>query len=83
MTRVNKTIVNIIGWYGAGANLLGYFLISFDYIEPRSVLFQVLNFSGSIGIILISWAKRAYQPLLLNAVFASITLIVLLKIAFT
>lgn len=76
-----KIFVEIYGWYGAAAIVVAYALVSFDMVSPTSLLFQLLNASGAIGIVLVSFYKRAYQPGVLNAVWAFIALVALLRMA--
>jgi len=79
---MNKLIFEIIGWYGAAAIVLAYFLVSFRILGAGSVIYQILNLSGAIGIVLVSLLKKAYQPAALNFIWTIIALIALIKIIF-
>lgn len=79
---MNKLIVEIVGWYGAVAIVAAYFLISFGLIGAESIIYQILNFTGAISIVLISFYKKAYQPAALNLIWTIIAVIALLKIIF-
>lgn len=79
---MNKLIIEIIGWYGAAAIVSAYFLLSFDLIRAGSIIYQTLNFTGAIGIVLISLYEKAYQPVALNLIWTIIAVIALLKIIF-
>ncbi len=70
-----------LGWYGTAAVVGAYALVSFNALDNTSVLFQVLNLTGSIGLIAISWHKRASQPAVLNVIWASIALVALIRLA--
>ena len=70
----------IFGWYGAVAILLAYVLVSLDVVSPQSWAYQLLNFTGAVGILVISYVKHARQPALLNLVWAIIALAALLSI---
>lgn len=70
----------IIGWYGVFGIMLAYGLVSFEVVSPTDVLYQVLNITGGIGIVIISFYKRAYQPGVLNVIWALIGLAALTKI---
>lgn len=47
MTR--ESIDEIIGWYGMGAILLAYALVSFNFLSVSSTIYQLLNFTGAAG----------------------------------
>ncbi|MFA6071961.1 MAG: hypothetical protein WC810_25580 [Janthinobacterium sp.] len=76
-----KEVLNeIIGWYGALAIMGAYFLNSFYIIESNSFWYQFLNVTGAIGIVLISFVKKAYQSMVLNIIWVIIGTIALIKI---
>jgi len=68
-----------IGWYGLAAVLAGYFLNSFGYIQSNGFTYLLLNLTGGAAIALISYQKRAFQPMVLNIVWLVIALFGLLK----
>lgn len=70
-----KLMENIVGWYGAFVILLAYILVSFNVLQPANIIYLVLNFTGSLGILVISYVNRAYQPAVLNLIWALIALI--------
>ncbi|MBI4262271.1 hypothetical protein HY624_01980 [Candidatus Uhrbacteria bacterium] len=72
----------IIGWYGTVAIVGAYFLNSFGILSATSWPYQVLNLTGAIGIVVVSFAKKAYQPAALNAIWTVIAAIALVKILF-
>lgn len=76
----SKRFVEVIGWYGAAAILIAYALISFDVISPNGYAYQLLNLTGAIGIMSVSFAKQARQPALLNLVWAVIALVALISL---
>jgi hypothetical protein len=78
---MNKKIVDeIIGWYGAVAIVLAYALLSFGAIAPTDLVYQVLNGTGALGIVYISLKKKAYQPGVLNVIWAIIATLAIIKI---
>lgn len=79
---MNKLFAEIVGWYGAFTIILAYVLVSFAFIGTDSIIYQILNFTGAIGIVIISLAKRAYQPATINVIWTVIALIALLRIIF-
>jgi hypothetical protein len=77
-----KLTNEILGWYGTVAIVLAYVLISFNIVTSNSTAYQLLNFTGALGIIAISFSKKAYQPAALNVIWAIIALIALSRIIF-
>jgi len=77
--RKSTTADEIIGWYGSGAIILAYALVSFNTLTSDSVVYQLLNGTGAFGLIWISLLKRAYQPLALNVVWFAIAVIALVS----
>lgn len=72
----------VFGWYGTVAILSAYFLNSFGIISSSGVWYQLLNITGAIGIVVISYKKKAFQPMTLNIVWTLVGLAALLKIIF-
>ena len=77
-----KYLGEIIGWYGAAAIVVAYALVSFSVITPTDMLYQVLNLTGGIGIIINSFLHKAYPPGILNTIWSIIAIIAILKIIF-
>lgn len=77
-----KTLIEIIGWYGTVAIVLAYILVSFSILASDNISYQFLNFTGAVGIIIVSVVKRVYQPAVLNIIWAVIALVALLTIIF-
>lgn len=75
-----RTLVEYASWYGVAAILSAYGLVSFGLISPKSGCYQVLNFTGAVSIVAVSLIKRAYQPAVLNAIWAIIALFALLEL---
>lgn len=78
--KIEKEAVEIEGWYGTVAILAAYALTSFGVISTQSYLYQILNVTGAIGIVIISLRKKAYQPAVLNIIWTLIGLVALIKI---
>ncbi len=79
---MKNKIIEIIGWYGAAAILIAYAGVSFGYILPSDLIFQILNFTGAIGIVVVSFSKKTYQPGVLNLIWAIVALFALISISF-
>ena len=77
---IKSFIEETIGWYGTYAILIAYALLSFDVLESTSLVYQTLNGTGALGIFYISFKKKAYQPRVLNVIWAMIALIAIIRI---
>ena len=75
-------LIELYGWYGAVAIVAAYGLISFEIIKPEDLVYQLLNLSGSVGILLASLQKKDYQPVLLNTFWILIAVGALATILF-
>ncbi|MCC6639454.1 hypothetical protein IT409_02765 [Candidatus Falkowbacteria bacterium] len=73
-------IYEIIGWYGAVALICGYLLNSFGIVESNSLIYQLINITGSIGIALISYKKKTFQPMVLNLIWLLIGVLAILSL---
>ncbi len=73
-------LLEIYGWYGMVAILLAYFLVSFSVITATSLWYQILNGTGALGIVLVSFHQKDYQPGVLNIVWTLIALVAIFKI---
>ncbi len=74
------SIKNYLGWYGVLAILSAYFLISFEVLKADSPLYQLLNLTGAIGIIIETLSKKDLQPAILNIVWALIAAVTLIRL---
>ncbi len=66
---------------GTALVLGAYALLNLRIITVDSFAYQAMNLIGSIGLLLISYAERAYQPAVLNliwGVLAALGLVTLL-----
>lgn len=79
---MKQKINEILGWYGTFAILSAYALNSFGVVSAHNIWYQVLNITGSIGIIAISLSKKVYQPVVLNTIWAIIGVIGLVQVFF-
>ena len=75
-----KLIDESIGWYGTCAIVLAYALVSFEVLSSSTFLYQILNGTGALGIVYISFKKKAYQPGVLNVIWAIIALIAIIRL---
>lgn len=63
------------------AIVLAYALVSFKLVPADGAAFQLLNLSGAIGIIIISYIKGVRQSVALNIFWAIIAMVALLRLA--
>jgi len=77
---IKNAISETIGWYGAVALLLAYALSTFKLLSQQTVVYQVLNLTGAVGIVYVCLAKGTYQPAVLNTIWAIVALIALVKL---
>jgi hypothetical protein len=67
-----KTFVAIAGWVAAALILSAYGLLSFGKIQPRSLLYQVMNIVGAAGFIINCAYNSAWPSVALNVVWMGI-----------
>ncbi len=78
---MNKTVaIEIFGWYGAVGLLAAYTLSSFNILSSESILYQIINVTAALGIVVVSFHKNNYQPGVLNIVWAVVGIVALVKI---
>jgi hypothetical protein len=75
-----QLLIELAGWYGAIAIVTAYGLLSAHLLSPGSYAYQLLNLTGALGIIVISVAKKAVPPAVLNIFWALIALLALLHL---
>jgi hypothetical protein len=74
--------IEIFGWYGTIAIITAYALVSFLILQPTNIWYQLLNGTGALGIVLVAFHKKDYQPGVLNIIWTIIAVIAILKIFF-
>lgn len=74
-----KLLYEIVGWYGTVAIVGAYALVSFKVLGADSTIYQLLNLTGALGIVLISLLKKAYQPAVLNIIWTVIAAVALVR----
>ena len=75
-----RTLAEIAGWYGMIAILTAYALVSFEVITGNSLAYQLLNLTGSLGILVISLYKKVLQSIGLNSIWIIIAVITIILI---
>lgn len=82
MNRFFKKISVDLGWYGAGAILVAYALLSFSVLSASSLIYQLLNLTGALGILVDTYYKKDTPPEVLNIIWSVIALIAIFRIVF-
>ncbi len=75
-----KLFSEIVGWYGMLAIMIAYACVSFKVLSPDQLLYQILNGTGGVGIVINSVSRRAYPPAALNFIWTIIAGIALIRI---
>lgn len=74
---MEKTIIDILGWFGAILYLAAYGLISAKKLEGDSWLYQGLNILAGIFLIINTFYLRAYPSAGLNIAWVGIAVLTL------
>ena len=69
----------LFGWFGVGLILVAYFLVSFELILPKDIIYISMNILGSAGIIVSSFKKKDMQPVVLNIIWLLVAIISLIR----
>jgi len=72
--------VQVLGWYGFIALLVAYGVVSLSIVSPNSLVYQFLNLSGSVGLAILAFFKKAYQNTLVNVVWGAISIVALIRL---
>lgn len=72
----------ILGWYGAFAIIAGFMCISFSLLKANSIAYQLLNFTGALGLLTLGIDKHIRQSVVVNIFWAAIAGIALVNIFF-
>lgn len=80
METKKNVIVEIFGWYGTVGLIGAYALSSFGILTPDNIWYQIINITAALGIVVVSFYKKTYQPGVLNIIWTVIGLVALAKI---
>jgi len=72
--------LEIFGWIGAILIVSAYALSSLSVLLPTSVIYQLMNLVGAIGILATSVKKRNFQPVLVNGFWLIVASVGIFKI---
>jgi hypothetical protein len=79
MSKTRSMLGDICGWYGTGAILLAYVLVSFSVLRADSWAYQALNLSGALGFVVLGIVKKVYETVTLNTVWAVVALAAIVR----
>lgn len=65
----------IIGWIGVGLVVGAYTLNMFGILRAQDVMYAMINLVGASGIIVSSYAKRDFQPVILNSIWIAVAIV--------
>lgn len=84
MTKMKKLhpLYEVLGWLGVVFVLGSYFLLASGFIDSNSWIYHSLVLLGSVFIIIISYKKHVFQPVVLNSVLSIFAVIALIRITF-
>ena len=70
---------DIIGWIGVLLILAAFTLATFSIVDAKDTIYGVLNLIGALGIIISSYAKNDFQPIILNAIWLLVAAIGIIR----
>lgn len=74
-----EIMINILGWVGSAALLLGFGLNSYQKIESKSITFLMLNITGGVLLIVYTAYFHAYANTTLNIIWVVVAIPALLR----
>lgn len=81
MAKKTNTIYEILGWIGVLLVLGSYILLATGILNGDSWIYHSLVLLGGIFIIIISYKKHVFQPVVLNGVLCAFAVLALLRIS--
>lgn len=54
-------LAEFCGWYGMLALIVAYFLVSFGWIDGQGLIFQIINLTGGVGLLIVAASKGVLQ----------------------
>jgi len=76
---MKSKLIEIFGWYGTIAIVLAYFLVSLSFLGANNIWYQILNVTGSLGIVIDAFYKKDYQPGVLNIIWIIIAVVAIMR----
>jgi len=73
-------LIDILGWIGSVEVVLAYALVSYQKIEAKSLVYQLLNLTGGFFLIILTYYYKAYPSTFINVVWLLIAFFAILSI---
>ncbi len=74
-----KLFIDVVGWVGSIEVIAAYGLNSYQVLNSDSMVFQLLNLTGAIFLIINTIYHRAYPSAFINIVWVIIALIAIAR----
>lgn len=74
-----ELLIEIIGWIGSIAVVVGFASNSYGWLASYSIFYQGLNILGSICLIIHTIAHYAYPPAAVNIIWLGIALVAIFR----
>jgi hypothetical protein len=75
-----KIFIEIIGWIGAVEVIIAYAFNSNGRLKSDSVVFQMLNLTGALFLIVNTWYNESYPSMVINVIWTAIAIGALVRI---
>ena len=82
LAKRKNLYIEWLGWYGVAATVLAYLFVSFSFLPPTSLVYQLLNLTGAVGVTIETYVNRDYQPFWLNLIWAGIALVAIASLLY-
>jgi paired small multidrug resistance pump len=73
-------LYSIAGWIGMFLVIIAYFLLATKKLKSSSLLYNLLNLFGGIGLIASTFATKSWPAMTLNVVWGGIAIFSIYKI---
>lgn len=74
-----NALADVLGWIGAAAVLIAYYMVSTHRASGSASLYQILNAVGSVLLLVNTLAYGAYPSTVVNAIWLGIALYALAR----
>ena len=74
-------LIDVLGWIGAIEVIIAYVLVSTNKMTGESVIYQLLNLTGAILLIIQTLYLKAYPSAFVNVIWTFIAAYSIIKIA--
>ena len=74
-----EIFAQIVGWIGAFLVVLAYFLVSYKKVQGDSMVYQLMNLVGAIGVGINTSYQEAWPSFAIQIVWGIIAIVALVK----